>query len=197
MNKSLSTNLVIYGAGVAAPFELKKVTGLGLSPVCFCDRDINKQGMILSGLPVLSIPQARARFGEFNVWVPPMLQLKHNVIEYLISIENVREEQIFNLSDYDLYKGCPVLESEITVYDDRMAFCCSLDIMEWGEIPQIYWVDYCNDVESGAAAYTSIRNELADTIKRGAPSGCDKCAQIKTAYFPKEKQVYIDRKSVV
>ena len=50
--------LLYYGAGRAAEFKIKSEGG-----ICFVDRDVSKHGKTHSGLPVLSLDEAKKRYG--------------------------------------------------------------------------------------------------------------------------------------
>lgn len=184
-------HLVIYGAGNVASFELAIVKKRGLLPVCFCDVDINKQGAVLSGLPVLSVEQAITQFGEPYFWIPETLQLTHNVIEYLLNDLKIDKKYILNYADFEVYRGCSLLESEIVIKDDFIQLCCSqLDSM-WGTVPKVYWKDCGGSIDATVTQYKVKRNELINAIKHEIVSTCEGCSQIKTAYFPTNKKVRI------
>jgi len=61
--------VVLYGAGVNARKAFEKIKNQGLVPVCFCDRDKQKQESLCCGIPVLTIEKAMEIYCHFYIYI--------------------------------------------------------------------------------------------------------------------------------
>jgi len=61
--------LVLFGAGRLGRRTIERARAVGLEPLAFCDNNAALWGCEIEGLPVLSLPQAVAKFGKHAAFV--------------------------------------------------------------------------------------------------------------------------------
>lgn len=184
--------LAIYGAGHMAQFEVANVKRHGYIPACFCDRDENKHGTVLSGLPVMSIEQAKMRFGTLNYWVCAGLQQKPLIIDYLINTMNIDSSHILNYEEPELfeeYRGCLNLESGLVITPVVIAACGVFNEGHSRKIPLVKWTDYNGCIDSTIQAYKEMRDKFIE-LTRNNENPCGNCAKIKVGRYPKNKRLH-------
>ena len=77
---SLGRSLVLFGAGHLGRKTLSGLRKAGFEPVAFADNDTGLWGKEVSGVPVLSLPDAARRHAEaivvVTIWLRPPLKTK-------------------------------------------------------------------------------------------------------------------------
>lgn len=68
---AMSGNLVIYGAGFQGLLAVHLLSKQGIKVLCFCDRNVKKQGTTYYGLPVYSPEEMKQRYPEAVPIVTP------------------------------------------------------------------------------------------------------------------------------
>lgn len=96
--------LALYGAGKNAAIEKAAVEKSGYDPVCFIDADVSKQGCEYLGLPVLSLNEAKRKYGQFNLHVTVGISARFDIFEYLLQ-QGIQKEKILNYETYERYIG--------------------------------------------------------------------------------------------
>jgi len=90
--------LLLYGAGIRAKIEkdyVEKATGV--SAICYVDQDVNKQGVLLHGLPVISLNEAKEKYGVFDLHITVGMPVRMDVFDYLLE-QGILDENILNYS---------------------------------------------------------------------------------------------------
>lgn len=179
--------LVLYGAGNKAVEDINIIRNEGINPVCFCDTDISRQGTVYLDLPVISLEQAKKIYGDFNIFVTPLLK-KQEIFDYLLKYE-VKKERILNYSEW--YQGCSLLEAHLAVDQVQgMFFCCPMnDEMNMDAPPIISWDNGEDVIESTISRWLDMRDRLILSIRNKEASECAHCSNIKYACWPYDKKL--------
>lgn len=183
---------VLYGGGGYSYVALANAKNHGFSPVCICDKNEDKYGSLLYGLPVMSLHQAAETYGDVNIWAAVGPELMPHVLKHLTDTERIQKERILNYEEFEYYRGCPTLEQHAIIKTKCIASCCFIGEQHpWGTVPSVQWDDYNGDLSAALLAFMEKRNNLIQAIKNGEPCGCDGCSRIKTDYYPKNKNFII------
>ncbi|MDR2580215.1 MAG: hypothetical protein LBC85_04395, partial [Fibromonadaceae bacterium] len=123
--------LVLYGAGKRASAELDFVKKQGMNPVCFCDADITKHNTMLYELPIVSLEQAKNKYGEFEVFITLNFATRDEIIQYLLE-QGIEKKRIIN-GPWKHYESYLLLESDLILahayvisYHQIKGWACSL-----------------------------------------------------------------------
>ena len=180
MDKNLP--LAFYGAGRQAPIEKQIIEVLGLKAVCFIDQDTSKQGKDYLGLPILSLDEAKVKYGAFGFNLCITLKEKRmEIFSYLIQ-QGIRKERIINDELFEEYMGCEYLEMYLTVNESKFNFCC----IKNNQIPSVIGMESAEDLIS---AWINQRDYLIKSIKDGKENICTGCHYIKKDTYTKEKKI--------
>ena len=77
--------------------------------VCFCDKDVKKQGTFLHGLKVLSLTEALAQFPQYDVFLSVSATYVREIVSYL-GERGIGRSRIKLASDTEQHGGCIHLE---------------------------------------------------------------------------------------
>jgi pyruvate-formate lyase-activating enzyme len=180
MNNNMT--IILYGAGRAAENELNAVKESGGNPVCFVDTDVDKQGNYHLGLPVISLVDAKEKYGEFNVHVTIAFPARLEVFEYLIQ-QGISKQRILNYVEY--YRGCHQIESALLVSDIALWFC-SKNRNGSRISERVSWEDTIAD---SVSKWVKLRDELIEDVKSGKVNPCMNCQEVKDSFFAANKKI--------
>jgi len=176
--------LVLYGAGRRAPLGVSIMKNFGLSPICICDADTDKQDTEYLGLPVLSIAEAFKRYGKFNVFVTVGNELKYSAFDSLLEY-GIDKNRILNYVSKERYRGCPFLFHNLTVDSEGFLRPCDNGIGKDSSINvntalkvSIYKNDIV-DIGASLSLYIDNRKRAINAIKNGEICECTGCSAIK------------------
>ena len=178
--------VALYGAGQRAATEKKIVEAQGHIPVCLIDRDVDKHGSTLLGLPVLSLNEAREAYGELDMHVTTDGTRRYEIFDFLIQ-QGINKWNILNYEEYEEYNGCPFLETHMLVNEHRMAYCCTHREGRWLG----YNIEWEGSIEQSISSWLATRDKYIKAARRGSESICHGCNQVKNYVFPSEKKIRI------
>lgn len=174
----MDRTLIFYGAGNHAKENFNTLVNAG-HPVCFADRDANKQGTELCGVPVISPDEAQKKYPDANYLIslaPGGLFLE--VQDYLINECGIPAERIKNYAPYYYGCGCTNINQALFTYHDNFSFCCR----DFGK-NLCTRIEYSNSPEESANRFLAERRELAMKLKDGIPNCCSGCSYLQQGYF--------------
>lgn len=92
-------NLYIFGAGILGR-AFFRVWKMKYSFIAFIDNDVNKQGTVVDGLPVISLNEAIN--SADNIAVVIVCKMSNDKIEEQLKKTGIMEQHIFNVSKYNI-----------------------------------------------------------------------------------------------
>ena len=175
---------VLYGAGGYAVYEKQQAEQSGIKPLCFVDADTEKQGRSYLGLPVISLEQAKERYGDFLVHITTDMHLRREIFEYLVR-QGIKAERILNYVEMEECLGCTELDSKLHADSSSLFTCCKLNNTMSDET-EVCWKD-CHDMESVILKYVETRDKLIRSIRGDETCRCTGCSIIKNELRPVRK----------
>lgn len=91
--------ILFYGAGKNAQSQLGIYKKFGIIPVCFVDKDPDKQNQAIEGISILSPTDAKRLYQDFLLVITPRYPLKKQIRDELVESGFVSEENIINAVD--------------------------------------------------------------------------------------------------
>lgn len=103
--------VILFGAGSTSEYNLKYFNKLAISPIAFCDNSIEKQGTLVSGVPVVSLEEAIKKYPDAYYYITTQLyysEIKQQLIEAGCGSERI--------SNYDIVFQFPWEKECISYY---------------------------------------------------------------------------------
>jgi pyruvate-formate lyase-activating enzyme len=173
----MDSAVIFYGAGAYAGRCLERWLAAGLAPVCFADRDRDKQHTTLGGLEILSLDEAMARHSNYILYVTCAPANLDPVCRDLLQ-EGVPKEKIRFADAYEYRLGCE-LTGKIFIEGNELRLCRSN--VNRNNNPFIVSYD---DLESGIQRVREIRGGLSAAYKRGVAGSCEGCNRLIEKVWP-------------
>ncbi len=117
--KKSEKSVVLFGAGCTSGFIIQRFREFGIEPVIFCDNDINKIGMVISKINVISVKDAVTKYKDNWYYIttqlyycPMRLQLltigipEENIIcyDFICQFEWEKNYKKYFMSNIELFK---------------------------------------------------------------------------------------------
>lgn len=183
--------IIFYGAGEHAAKILGDNPSVKVSPpplakgVCFADADVNKQGSVYLGLPVVSLETALAEYDCADIYITVADgEINHSVCGRLIQM-GVDEKRIINGARL----SCPYLENFIVCGYHEGAFdgkagddsgghslksCCS----DYGK-NNVDFVPIGDNLAKAFREFIKLRDDTISRLNKGQPTKCDGCIELR------------------
>lgn len=121
----MKERVLVYGAGLTARKLFPRICEK-YSPVCFLDRDAEKQKDGFFGFPVLAPDKGLAEYPHVRILLAVSHFLKYDITEWLLE-QGISVEQIIGAQGpVERRWGCAYLEQYIGFWHGEMRHCCSL-----------------------------------------------------------------------
>ena len=182
----MTEEYIFYGAGSHSKMVMKSMLNIGISPVCFADRDEMKHNSIIEtpfyggkqdDIKVLPLEDAMKRYPDANLYITVGPALYPEVYEYLLT-KNVPQARI---------KGpplhCILIGNYMTITDDHIYTCPDKRIPV--ELPR------SGDIKKDTEAYSQLCMSLADDLKEGKAFACAGCQLLRAGCLQEEQELKI------
>ena len=177
---------IAYGAGMNSGFFIDTIRKKGIELLCICDRDESKQGMYIHGLEILSLKDAKAKYGnDIKVYITTLSPLKEEIAHELVSSGAISREQVANAEVREKYVGCWHLEREFLIDSEKINYCCGLGNAH-NEPPAVMWKGSAEDIVKD---FVFRRDELIYKVKNGLESPCSGCPNLQERLWDPDKKV--------
>jgi uncharacterized Fe-S cluster-containing radical SAM superfamily protein len=184
--RQANTQVILYAASAFCGRIARAFQNYGVSPICICDADPQKQGNTYYGLLVSEPTDVVDKYPDAFFFVTSNLH-RPEIIGYLVHNLNVTPKRILNYDTVEWKKSCHYLESEAYVIADasKINFCCS----DFGK--QITpFVDISNNYCDSVAKFTKYRDRFISDLQNGTTeSTCANCTFFKDGYYFANRKV--------
>lgn len=90
-----ATDVIIFGAGGSGDWTADVLRKNDITPRCYCDNSVRKQGKVHNSLDVLSFESAISRYPKASICVASMWQ--EEILKQIIAYDPKLEERTYNL----------------------------------------------------------------------------------------------------
>lgn len=192
MDKIKELPFAIYGAGLDASSAYEYLQQVGVSPVCFIDRDQMKWGKSAyegNSLLIYPFSEAKEKYGNLNIYISARKRLcRAEITCDLIEKYNVPMDQIYNYEPYIKRKSCSLIEHTISPYGERdIGLCRGGRYINITKMPTVPWLD---DQKETLDNFLKMRDDLIKEINEN-PDGspCKGCSILCDTVCPAEYRI--------
>lgn len=192
MIKAKELPFAIYGTGLDARRAYEHLQEMGVSPVCFIDRDNCKWGKCAyPGNPLLIYPfeEAKQKYGDMNIYISVNKRFARAEITCdLLEKYNVPFEQIYNYEPYVKRKSCSLIERTISPYGERsVGLCRGGRYIDITKMPTVPWLD---DQKETLDIFLKMREALIRELNENPEeSPCKDCMILYDTVCPAEYRI--------
>jgi pyruvate-formate lyase-activating enzyme len=172
------TQTILYGAGGYAEKHLDSWLREGITPACFADKDEGKNGTFLCGYEVLPLPEALARFPDYDIKIAVDPRSYGKIAEYLCDCGVSQERISFAEKQYEYRYGCNQLGHAFWVSDESFRLCCHYN----RKYKDYFAVPY-NSAIDGLEKANKRCSEIMDLHRRGVPGQCEGCTFLQKSLY--------------
>ncbi|GHV28405.1 hypothetical protein FACS1894167_05310 [Synergistales bacterium] len=183
-------NLILYGAGkhaVQAMNEVEIYRKKGYEPVCFCDKDTQKQGKDYLGLPVFSIEQALSKYDDYFIFVTLWPgNVKFEVFHELTEFFGITKERILNFEESLKYLSCEYLQYNMVVQPTKIEWCCLSPYVQ-ATRPKVEL--FTDDVPQSISSFQKLKEQLIRDIQDSKQTPCTGCIKLTEGYWSVDNKI--------
>ena len=163
-----SSSLVFYGAGKFAAANFDEIVSMGLSPVCFADKDEKKHYTMFCGLEILPISEALQRYPDCMFVLTVGVEWIDTVSRDLMS-RGISPERIKYPYPVKYLRGCKYIDSSFTTSGNRSYFLSSCCVSHYHEPI----APYGETVKTYLQKYRDFRDSILHEAKSAKCYGCE------------------------
>ncbi|GHV28400.1 hypothetical protein FACS1894167_05300 [Synergistales bacterium] len=185
-------NLILYGAGKYAAYAMDEVNAYrkkGFEPVCFCDKDTQKQDTYYLGLPVLNLEQALRKYDDYFIFVTTGNNVKFEVFHELTGKFGIMKERILNFEESRKYLSCDFLQSDMIISDTELFWCCVSSYVQ-ATRPKVEL--FTEDVSKSIGNFQKLKEQTIRDIQdktRQDKTPCVGCVKLMEKYWPIDNKI--------
>ncbi|EHL04608.1 radical SAM domain protein [Desulfitobacterium hafniense DP7] len=176
----MKKNVIIYGAGFVAEKMFLRICEK-YSPLCFVDRDPQKQGTEFFGLPVMPLEGALTLYPDAEILLSVSHFVKYDIINQLLGSGIPVERIIGVYGPIERRWGCAYLEQYVGFWRNEMRHCCSL--ANTYHLP--FKTSYGKTSDESYDNYTNNNKRLIERLqeKEFREKYCGTCRLLKYGYW--------------
>ena len=182
--KNPGIGLIIYGAGQFGRELIGDLTKRGVSPLCICDGNESLHGTEIDGIIVISIDEAKKRFGDFKLFIASKRYL-YEIIYGLTENKNILKEQIINYVPVTKKISCRFLNEVCVISGDSLTFCCA----DFGRNKPLS-VSFTGDYNEVTNNFFSLREQIFSELNENVLNACSHCKNLQEEYFSIQTSIY-------
>ncbi|GHV28412.1 hypothetical protein FACS1894167_05340 [Synergistales bacterium] len=183
-------NLILYGAGKYAAYAMDEVDVYrkkGFEPVCFCDKDTQKQGTYYLGLPVLSLEQALSKYDDYFIFVTLCPgNVKFEVFHGLTEKFGIMKERILNFEESRKYLSCYDLQYNMVISDTELFWCCMFPHVQ-ATYPKVEL--FIDDVPKSISNFQKLKEQTIRDIQDNKQTPCTGCIKLTEGYWSVDNKI--------
>lgn len=177
--------VALWGASNDAIAIINALRKNGCQPNVLIDSDVNKQGKIFMGIPIISAMQALEDYQELYLYVVPS-NYKFQVIGNLVDYLKFPAERIINYEPVVRKKGCMFIENALQCVGNSICFCSS----DFGkkQSPRVYFE---KDYDTTVDKWLQLRDEVSAALEAEEECSCSGCICVKEDWYAASPKIHI------
>jgi wyosine [tRNA(Phe)-imidazoG37] synthetase (radical SAM superfamily) len=165
------SSIIFYGAGEYVKENWERLIRENLIPVCFADKDINKQGTLYYDKPVYSLKKAISLYPDYLIYITAAYHYLTDITVFLHGL-GIKQERIRYCEDVDFRKSCGEKEKDKSLAFSTIGFC-----LEHRQINDIKRSDNLSD------DFNKLEEYYKTLIKRQKDGENVVCNSCRRAYY--------------
>lgn len=184
-------NVILFGINDNAKKSIDTLLEINQLPVCFCDYNEHKENEIFYSLPVLSLVNAKKKFGTAKIYVTLEGTSLYDVIWRLINDGYFKKSQFIN-EVKEKYFSCDYLESGFCAFSDGVKSCCGEGVADFDKLPVLSYDKelFCNP-DIYIEKFFKQKEKLIADNKLCKKTCCTNCSYLREDYWSLDRKIRI------